>query len=265
MCCNIRSRPLARCGRATWSSIATRSTRRVSSSISSPFGRGGDCCSGELRQHPRKGDRWSGRRKQSSSPAPATRWAARKGHGQFGRRHVRRAVPAFHLPQAVRFNQALALGARSAFRRQPIKPDDIAFLQYTGGTTGVPKGAMLTHRNMIANLRQIHAWLAPAIGAGGRNLRRCVAALSCVCAASERLPAADDWRVQPPDRQSARHSGARQGPAGDAVHRASRRQHAVQRAAQQRGLRQARFLASASFASAAAWRCSARSPSAGRP
>jgi long-chain acyl-CoA synthetase len=82
-------------------------------------------------------------------------------------RHVRRAVPAFRLPQAVRFNRALALGARRPFADPPVKPDDIAFLQYTGGTTGVPKGAMLTHRNMIANLRQIHAWVAPAIQSDG--------------------------------------------------------------------------------------------------
>jgi long-chain acyl-CoA synthetase len=82
-------------------------------------------------------------------------------------RHVRRAVPAFRLPQAVRFNQALALGSRSPFKDAPVKPDDIAFLQYTGGTTGVPKGAMLTHRNMTANLRQIYAWIAPAIRAEG--------------------------------------------------------------------------------------------------
>ena len=82
-------------------------------------------------------------------------------------RHIRRAVPAFHLPQSMRFNQALALGSGAAFTDAPIAPDDVAFLQYTGGTTGVPKGAMLTHRNMTANLRQIHAWLAPAIKSDG--------------------------------------------------------------------------------------------------
>ena len=84
-------------------------------------------------------------------------------------RHVKRAVPAFRLPQAVGFNRALKEGARRPFAAPAVKPGDIAFLQYTGGTTGVPKGAMLTHRNMIANLRQMHAWLAPAIRPEGET------------------------------------------------------------------------------------------------
>ncbi|MGA8715918.1 MAG: long-chain-fatty-acid--CoA ligase [Roseiarcus sp.] len=81
----------------------------------------------------------------------------------FVLRHVRRAVPAWNLPQAVRFNRALSLGRRHSFEFAPVAPDDVAFLQYTGGTTGVPKGAMLTHRNMIANLQQVQAWVAQSL------------------------------------------------------------------------------------------------------
>ena len=84
----------------------------------------------------------------------------------FVLRHVRHAVPAWRLPEVVRFNRALALGQQHSLEFRPVEPNDIAFLQYTGGTTGVPKGAMLTHRNMIANLQQVHAWLAPSIGSG---------------------------------------------------------------------------------------------------
>ena len=81
----------------------------------------------------------------------------------FALRHVRRAVPAWRLPQAVRFNRALSLGRLERVEFPPLRPDDLAFLQYTGGTTGVPKGAMLTHRNMIANLQQVHAWVGASL------------------------------------------------------------------------------------------------------
>jgi long-chain acyl-CoA synthetase len=81
-------------------------------------------------------------------------------------RRIRRAVPPWTLPQAVSFRSALALGGRARAELPPIDPKDIAFLQYTGGTTGVPKGAMLTHRNMVANLQQVAAWIAPVVGTG---------------------------------------------------------------------------------------------------
>jgi long-chain acyl-CoA synthetase len=84
-------------------------------------------------------------------------------------RRVRRGVPAWRLERAERFNRALSLGARQAFTEAPVEPTDIAFLQYTGGTTGVPKGAMLTHRNVIANLQQVHAWVASAIRSEGET------------------------------------------------------------------------------------------------
>ena len=72
-------------------------------------------------------------------------------------RRLKHLVPRFDLPDAVPFRQALARGARLEFRPPATGPEDIAFLQYTGGTTGVAKGAMLTHRNMVANLLQIGA------------------------------------------------------------------------------------------------------------
>ncbi|MDQ3059145.1 MAG: long-chain-fatty-acid--CoA ligase [Pseudomonadota bacterium] len=78
-------------------------------------------------------------------------------------RHVKKLVPPFNLPQTVRFNDALAQGRRSNFKRPDIRPDDIAVLQYTGGTTGVPKGAVLLHRNVVANVLQSEAWNRPAM------------------------------------------------------------------------------------------------------
>lgn len=78
-------------------------------------------------------------------------------------RNVKKMVPAFNLPKAVRFNDALSIGAKSELRRVNTQPDDVAVLQYTGGTTGVSKGAVLLHRNVIANLLQSEAWNAPAM------------------------------------------------------------------------------------------------------
>ncbi len=79
-------------------------------------------------------------------------------------RNVKKMVPAFELPNAQRFNDMLAEGAGKPMKPFPTGQDDIAFLQYTGGTTGVSKGAMLTHRNILANIAQAAAWLIPGIG-----------------------------------------------------------------------------------------------------
>lgn len=78
-------------------------------------------------------------------------------------RNVKKMVPAFNLPGAVRFNDAVAQGTRGTLKKPDIKPDDIALLQYTGGTTGVSKGAVLLHRNVIANVLQSEAWNEPVM------------------------------------------------------------------------------------------------------
>jgi long-chain acyl-CoA synthetase len=79
-------------------------------------------------------------------------------------RKVRKLVPAWRIPGAVPFKEALAQGQKLTLRPVALGPDDIAVLQYTGGTTGVSKGAVLLHRNLVANLLQSEAWYQPAIG-----------------------------------------------------------------------------------------------------
>jgi long-chain acyl-CoA synthetase len=78
-------------------------------------------------------------------------------------RHVKKMVPAYALPAATKFNDALSLGGKLPFTRVSVGPDDIAFLQYTGGTTGVAKGAILLHRNLVANVLQLATWVVPAM------------------------------------------------------------------------------------------------------
>jgi long-chain acyl-CoA synthetase len=77
----------------------------------------------------------------------------------FMLKHVKKLVPEYRLPGSISFNDALALGEKQPLPNVDIRPEDIAFLQYTGGTTGVAKGAMLTHRNLVANMQQSSAWI----------------------------------------------------------------------------------------------------------
>ena len=81
--------------------------------------------------------------------------------GNFLVRKIKKAVPAYSLPGSVGYRDMLAHGAAARFERVAIKPQDLAFLQYTGGTTGVSKGAMLTHLNILANVKQGQAWSDP--------------------------------------------------------------------------------------------------------
>ncbi len=78
-------------------------------------------------------------------------------------RNVKKMVPAYNLPGAVRFNEAIAQGTRGTLKKPAITADDVAVLQYTGGTTGVSKGAVLQHRNVIANVLQSEAWNEPVM------------------------------------------------------------------------------------------------------
>ncbi|ASG65355.1 long-chain-fatty-acid--CoA ligase [Idiomarina piscisalsi] len=81
-------------------------------------------------------------------------------------KHIKRMVPSHNLKNTISLNQAMAKGAQTEYQRPEVTGDDIAFLQYTGGTTGVAKGAMLSHRNMVANLEQVSACITPIMSDG---------------------------------------------------------------------------------------------------
>ncbi|THG79468.1 long-chain fatty acid--CoA ligase [Pseudomonas sp. A-1] len=85
-------------------------------------------------------------------------------------RYVKKMVPHYHLPQAVKFTEVLARGRGRPLREAQPKADEVAVLQYTGGTTGVAKGAMLSHRNLIANMLQCQALMAANLGEGCETL-----------------------------------------------------------------------------------------------
>ena len=84
----------------------------------------------------------------------------------FVLKHIKKAIPEYSLPGAVKFNNALAAGAKHQLPTIDIRSSDLAFLQYTGGTTGAAKGAMLTHRNLVANMQQASAWIGTNVKPG---------------------------------------------------------------------------------------------------
>ncbi|WP_407351649.1 long-chain fatty acid--CoA ligase [Luteimonas sp. R10] len=88
----------------------------------------------------------------------------------FVLKYVKKMVPDYDIPGATRFRDALALGRTQPLPEVSITADDIAFLQYTGGTTGVAKGAMLTHRNLVANMQQAAAWIGNDLEPGGETI-----------------------------------------------------------------------------------------------
>ncbi|MBP6903552.1 MAG: long-chain-fatty-acid--CoA ligase [Burkholderiaceae bacterium] len=100
----------------------------------------------------------------------------------FAVRHLKKMVPEFRLPRdggrtVTRFNMAIAEGTRLSLRRAALSGDDVAFLQYTGGTTGVSKGATLLHRNVVANILQTEAWFKPMLDQVGAQQLTVVCAL----------------------------------------------------------------------------------------
>ncbi|MFH4355708.1 MAG: AMP-binding protein [Neisseriaceae bacterium] len=81
----------------------------------------------------------------------------------FYLKYINKAIPPYNLPHAISFKKALKLGAQTTFRPVDISSTDIAFLQYTGGTTGMPKGAMLSHKNVCSNILQAREWVSPRL------------------------------------------------------------------------------------------------------
>ncbi|MGY6630890.1 MAG: AMP-binding protein [Wenzhouxiangella sp.] len=88
----------------------------------------------------------------------------------FVLRHVKKMIPKYSLPGAIPFKSVLSQGASETLKPAKLNHDDLAFLQYTGGTTGVSKGAMLTHGNMVANMQQSSAWLGDLVSPGEETI-----------------------------------------------------------------------------------------------
>ncbi len=138
-------------------------------------------------------------------------------------KRVKKLVPAWQIPTAVPFNQALREGAARTLADTPLNHDDIAFLQYTGGTTGVSKGAMLTHGNMVANLQQASAWLGSVSKPGEETIIAPLPLYHVLSLTVNGLALHEGRRSQHSDHQSPRHARFRQGTGQSSLHRHHRR------------------------------------------
>ena len=174
-------------------------------------------------------------------------------------KHVKKMVPEWHLAQTITFNDALAAGHAQKLEDVPVRLDDLAFLQYTGGTTGVAKGAMLTQANMVANLQQVAPWIARDL-LDGKETTLIPLPLYHVFALTVNLVfmkiGAHIILVTNPRDMPAFIQPAEE----DSVHRDDRREHAVQRAAERARVRRTEPAHAEDLRRRAAWPCSTRSP-----
>ncbi len=175
----------------------------------------------------------------------------------FVLRHVRKQIPDWNMPGTLTFKSALAAGLGLKLEPVALGPEDIAFLQYTGGTTGVAKAAILTHRNMVANVLQASAWIRPALQQPRANRIVITAlplyhifSLTANCLLFLRLGAHNILITNPRD-----FPGVRRRIEEVQILLHQRREHAVQRlAATRRG--SSRWISvNCAFRSAAAWPC----------
>ena len=155
-------------------------------------------------------------------------------------KHVKKMVPPWRLDGALKFNRALAAGRAQSLDEVTLSHDDLAFLQYTGGTTGVAKGAMLSHGNMVANVLQVGAWMSPNLNDSEETVAIPLP-LYHVFALDRVSFLLQQGGADASDRQPARLAGVLQGAHADALQRDHRRQHTIPRVARRAGFRQGRL------------------------
>ncbi len=135
-------------------------------------------------------------------------------------KYVKHMVPEWKIAGATEFNAALRAGHGQALEDVPLSHDDTAFLQYTGGTTGVAKGAVLTHGNLVANVQQMTAWIARDL-VDGKEVFVCPLPLYHVYALTSQSRVHEDRRTHRPGDQSARHAGLHPRPQASTPSRSS--------------------------------------------